>query len=52
MKRNWVKKGNRRGGEKVKGKSRHCCVTFKPKTTPKILISVRAQTSEADILNQ
>ena len=40
-------KRKKRGGEKAKSKSQDCCVTFKPK----ILLSARARTSQADILH-
>ena len=32
-------KQEKRGGEKVKGKSQDCCVTFKPQNNPEILLS-------------
>ena len=44
-------KGKKRGGEKVKSKSQDCCVTFKHKNYLKILLSVQAQTSKANILH-
>ena len=31
--------------------SQNCCVTFKPKNYPEILLSLRARTSQANILN-
>ena len=40
----------KRGGEKVKSKSRDCCVTFKPKIS-KFLLSAHAWTSQANILH-
>ena len=44
-------KWKKRGGEKKKGKSQDCWVTFKPKNYLEILLSAHAQTSEADILH-
>ena len=44
-------KWKKRGGEKVKSKSQDCCVTFKCKNYLKILLSVQAQTSQANILH-
>ena len=35
----------------MKSKSQDCCVTFKPKNYVEILLSVHAQTSQADILH-
>ena len=40
-------KRKKRGGEKAKSKSQDCRVTFKPKNSLKILLSVHAQTSQA-----
>ena len=44
-------KWKKRGGEKVKSKRQHCCVTFKHKNYLKIWLSVQAQTSQANILH-
>ena len=44
-------KQKKRGGEKAKSKSQDCCVTFKPKNFLEILLSVHAQTSQANILH-
>ena len=44
-------KRKKKGGEKAKSKSQDCCVTFKPKNYVEILLSVRARTSQADILH-
>ena len=44
-------KWKKRGGEKEKGKSQDYWVTFKSKNYLEILLSVRAQTSEADSLH-
>ena len=44
-------KRKKRAGEKAKSKSQDCCVTFKPKNYLKILLSVHARTSQADILH-
>ena len=44
-------KQKKRGREKVKSKSRDCCVTFKPKNYLEILLSVHAQTLQANILH-
>ena len=44
-------KQKKRGGEKAKSKSQDCCVTFKPKKFLEILLSVHAQTSQANILH-
>ena len=48
------KKGNKKrkkwGGEKEKSKSQDCCVTFKSQNH-EILLSVPAQTSQANILH-
>ena len=35
-------KRKKMGGDKAKKKSQDCCVTFKPKNYPKILLSVHA----------
>ena len=49
-KKNEARKVKKRGGEKTKGKSQVCCVTFKP---PKleILLSAHARISQAYILH-
>ena len=47
----WGKKSEKRGQERKKNKSQDCCVTFKPKTYLKILLSAHAWTSQADILH-
>ena len=44
-------KQKKRRGEKAKSKSQDCCVTFKPKKFLEILLSVHAQTSQANILH-
>ena len=45
-------KRKKKGGEKAKSKSQDCCVTFKPRNEIlEILLSVRARTSQADILH-
>ena len=44
-------KWKKRGGEKVKSKRQDCCVTLKHKNYLKILLSVQAQTSQANILH-
>ena len=44
-------KQKKRGGEKAKSESQDCCVTFKPKKFLEILLSVHAQTSQANILH-
>ena len=44
-------KQKKRGEEKAKRKSQHCCVTFKPKNYLEILLSAHAQTSQANILH-
>ena len=44
-------KRKKRRGEKAKSKSQDCCVTFKPKKFLEILLSVHAQTSQANILH-
>ena len=44
-------KRKKRGGGKVKSKSQDCCVTFKPKNYLELLLSVHAQTSQANILH-
>ena len=44
-------KRKKRREEKAKSKSQDCCVTFKPKNYLEILLSVHAQTLEADILH-
>ena len=44
-------KQKKRGGEKAKSKSQDCCVTLKPKNYLEILLSVHAQTSQANILH-
>ena len=41
----------KRGGEKVKSRSQDWCVTFKTQNCLKILLSVHAQTLEADSLH-
>ena len=46
-KKNEQEKQKKRGGEKGKSKSQDCCVTF----NVEILLSVHAQTSQADILH-
>ena len=38
-------------GEERKQKSQGCCVTFKPKNYPEILLSAHAQTSQANVLH-
>ena len=45
-----AKKGEERQVER-KRKSQGCCVTFKPKNYPEILLSAHAQTSQANILH-
>ena len=50
-KKNEREKRKKRGGEKGKSKSQDCCITFKPKNYVKILLSVHARTSQADILH-
>ena len=50
-KKNEQEKRKTRGGEKGKGKSQDCCVTFKPKNYVKILLSAHARPSQADILH-
>ena len=44
-------KQKKRGGEKVKSTSQDCCVTFKPKNYLEILLSVNAQSLQANILH-
>ena len=48
-KKNEKEKRKKRGGEKGKSKSQDYCVTFKPKNYVEILLSVHAQTLQADI---
>ena len=43
-------KRKKKGGEKAKSKSQDCSVTFKPKNYLKILRSVHAQISQANII--
>ena len=49
--KNEARKAKKKGGEKAKSKSQDCCVTFKPKNVLEILLSVHAQTSQANILH-
>ena len=44
-------KQKKRGRENVKSKSQDCCETFKPKNYLEILLSVHAQTLQANILH-
>ena len=44
-------KRKRRGQKKEKSKRQDCCVTFKPKTYIKILLSAHARTSQANVLH-
>ena len=46
----WQKQ-KKSGREKVKSKSQDCCVTFEPKNYLEILLSVHAQTLQANILH-
>ena len=49
--KNEAGKVKKEGGEKVKSKRQDCCVTLKHKNYLKILLSVQAQTSQANILH-
>ena len=44
-------KGKKKRGEKAKGTSQDCCVTFKPKNYLEILPSVYARTLQTNILH-
>ena len=50
-KRKGGKESAKMGEEKAKSKSQHCCVTFKSNNDLAILLSVHAQTSQANILH-